>query len=62
MTSDPVQLGLVASMARPGGNITGVSVDAGLELWEKRLQLFREVSQQYRNWEFWVYKKTRKQP
>ena len=43
MTSDPVQLGLVTSMARPGGNITGVSVDAGLELWEKRLQLFREV-------------------
>jgi putative tryptophan/tyrosine transport system substrate-binding protein len=43
MTSDPVQLGLAASMARPGGNITGVSVDAGLELWEKRLQLFREV-------------------
>jgi putative ABC transport system substrate-binding protein len=43
MTGDPVQIGLVASMARPGGNITGVSVDAGLELWEKRLQLFREV-------------------
>jgi putative tryptophan/tyrosine transport system substrate-binding protein len=43
MTMDPVQLGLVTSMARPGGNITGVSVDAGLELWEKRLQLFREV-------------------
>jgi putative tryptophan/tyrosine transport system substrate-binding protein len=43
LTSDPVQLGLVTSMARPGGNITGVSVDAGLELWEKRLQLFREV-------------------
>jgi putative ABC transport system substrate-binding protein len=30
-------------MARPGGNITGVSVDAGLQLWGKRLQLFREV-------------------
>ncbi|MBR0696710.1 ABC transporter substrate-binding protein [Bradyrhizobium lablabi] len=43
MTSDPVQLGLVKSMARPGGNITGVSVDAGLQLWAKRLQLFREV-------------------
>jgi putative tryptophan/tyrosine transport system substrate-binding protein len=43
VTSDPVQLGLVTSMARPGGNITGVSVDAGLEIWEKRLQLFREV-------------------
>jgi putative tryptophan/tyrosine transport system substrate-binding protein len=43
MTGDPVHIGFVASMARPGGNITGVSVDAGLELWEKRLQLFREV-------------------
>jgi putative ABC transport system substrate-binding protein len=39
----PVENGLVTSIARPGGNITGVSVDAGLELWEKRLQLFREV-------------------
>ena len=43
ITSDPVQVGLVTSMARPGGNITGVSVDAGFEVWEKRLQLFREV-------------------
>jgi len=43
MTSDPVHSGLVTSMARPGGNITGVSIDAGLELWGKRLQLFREV-------------------
>ena len=43
ITSDPVQAGLVTSMARPGGNITGVSADPGLELWEKRLQLFREV-------------------
>src|SRR5579859_5795268 len=42
-TSDPVQSGLVTSMARPGGNITGVSVDTGPELWEKRLQLLREV-------------------
>jgi putative ABC transport system substrate-binding protein len=43
LTSDPVQAGLGTSMARPGGNITGVSVDAGLEIWEKRIQLFREV-------------------
>jgi putative ABC transport system substrate-binding protein len=43
MVSDPVQLGVITSMARPGGNITGVSIDAGLELWEKRLQVFREV-------------------
>jgi hypothetical protein len=32
-----------ASMSRPGGNITGVSVDAGLEIWGKRLELFREI-------------------
>ena len=43
MTSDPVDLGLVANIARPGGNITGVSVDAGLEIWGKRLQLLREI-------------------
>lgn len=43
LTADPVGTDLVTSLARPGGNITGVSVDAGRELWEKRLQLFREV-------------------
>ena len=43
MTSDPVGHGIAASIARPGGNITGVTVDAGLELWAKRLQLFREL-------------------
>jgi putative tryptophan/tyrosine transport system substrate-binding protein len=41
--SDPAQSGLATSMARPGGNITGVSVDTGPELWGKRLQLLREV-------------------
>lgn len=43
MTSDPVGHGIAASIARPSGNITGVTVDAGLELWAKRLELFREV-------------------
>jgi len=43
MVNDPVATGLVASLARPGGNLTGVVVDAGLELWEKRFQLLREV-------------------
>ena len=43
MTSDPVGHGIAASIARPGGNITGVTVDAGLELWAKRLELFKEV-------------------
>ena len=39
---DPVRLGLVQSLGRPGGNITGVAA-LGVELIAKRLQLFREV-------------------
>jgi ABC-type uncharacterized transport system substrate-binding protein len=40
---DPVALGIVDNIARPGGNITGTSVDAGFDIWGKRLQLLREV-------------------
>jgi putative ABC transport system substrate-binding protein len=43
ITSDPVVEGLVPSLARPGGNLTGFSIDPGLEIWGKRFQLFREV-------------------
>jgi putative ABC transport system substrate-binding protein len=43
VTPDPVVWGVAASVARPGGNITGVSVDAGLEIWSKRIALIREV-------------------
>jgi putative tryptophan/tyrosine transport system substrate-binding protein len=39
---DPVQFGLVASLNRPGGNITGVSFLTG-DLGEKRLGLVREL-------------------
>jgi putative ABC transport system substrate-binding protein len=39
----PVELGIVPSLARPGGNITGVSVDVGIDQWAKRVQLLKEA-------------------
>jgi putative ABC transport system substrate-binding protein len=42
LSSDPVGDGLVASLAHPGGNITGLSVMSA-ELGEKRIQMLREV-------------------
>lgn len=41
--TDPVGRGLVASLTRPGGNITGVAFDAGPEIDGKRLELLKEV-------------------
>jgi putative tryptophan/tyrosine transport system substrate-binding protein len=41
--ADPVAYGIVPNLARPGGNITGISVDAGLEIWAKRLQILKEL-------------------
>jgi putative ABC transport system substrate-binding protein len=43
LMADPIAYGLVSSLARPDGNITGVSSDAGLEMWGKRLGLLREL-------------------
>jgi putative ABC transport system substrate-binding protein len=45
MTSsiDPVSTGLVASMARPGGNVTGLTADAGGEILGKRFELLKET-------------------
>jgi putative tryptophan/tyrosine transport system substrate-binding protein len=43
VTSDPVAFGFAQSLARPAGNITGVSADAGIEIIGKRLELLREA-------------------
>jgi putative tryptophan/tyrosine transport system substrate-binding protein len=39
----PVESGIVANLARPGGNITGVAADVGPEQWGKRVQLLQQV-------------------
>ena len=41
---DPVQSGLVASLARPSGNITGLSLSAGWAIAGKRLELLKEAA------------------
>jgi putative ABC transport system substrate-binding protein len=41
--SDPVELGLVASLSRPGGNITGTAFTPGPEIFGKQLQFLTEM-------------------
>ena len=41
--SDPVELGLVASLSRPGGNITGTTFTPGAEIFGRQLQILKEA-------------------
>ena len=40
---DPVLAGVVASLARPGGNVTGLTADTGDEIVGKRFELLKEA-------------------
>ena len=40
---DPLKAGLVDSLARPGANLTGITLDPGIEIWGKRLELLKEA-------------------
>jgi len=42
LAGDPVGTGLIASLARPGGNVTGLSIQQ-IDLASKRLELLREI-------------------
>jgi len=43
MSADPVGVGLVASLARPGGNVTGISTQSG-DIVGKQLELLKEIA------------------
>jgi ABC-type uncharacterized transport system substrate-binding protein len=40
---DPLHAGLVTSLGRPSGNLTGITLDPGIEIWGKRLEMLKEA-------------------
>jgi putative ABC transport system substrate-binding protein len=38
-----LKAGLISNLAKPGGNLTGITLDAGIEVWGKRLELLKEA-------------------
>jgi putative tryptophan/tyrosine transport system substrate-binding protein len=46
VASNIVEIGIVSSLARPGGNITGVAANIGEGQWGKRLQLLKQMAPQ----------------
>jgi len=43
LVGDPIAGGLVTNLAHPGANLTGVSINAGSEIYGKRLQILKEA-------------------
>src|SRR3954471_19262642 len=43
-SNDPIGAGLIASLAHPSGNLTGLSMDTGDEFLGKRLELMKEAT------------------
>jgi len=43
ITGDPIAAGFITNIARPGGNLTGVAINAGIEIYGKRLQIIQEA-------------------
>jgi putative ABC transport system substrate-binding protein len=50
--SDPIGEGLIASFARPGGNVTGLTLTPTLEIYGKQLQLLKEAIPRARRFAF----------
>ena len=59
--ADPIGFGIVPNLARPGGNITGVSVDVGTDQWAKRVQLLKETVPQISRLGFLITRSRREQ-